>query len=155
MRGSKGDLMLPGLVCALPTPSAQTYGTNRGGAAERIGALRPSLETLFNVPTPRESDGSHGIGKDTIDRLVLKLPTATATATDAKASGAAGYSTSSGRHSGTTLTDALLGAASSGRSGRLNPQLSEWVMGLPIGWTDSERSVTESFRSWWRTLSGS
>lgn len=30
----------------------------------------------------------------------------TATATDAKASGAAGYSTASGRHSGTTLTDA-------------------------------------------------
>lgn len=33
----------------------------------------------------------------------------TATATDAKASGAAGYSTASGRHSGTTLTDAASG----------------------------------------------
>lgn len=32
----------------------------------------------------------------------------TATATDAKASGAAGYSTDSGRHSGTTLTDAAV-----------------------------------------------
>jgi hypothetical protein len=32
----------------------------------------------------------------------------TATATDSKASGAAGYSTSSGRHSGTTLTDAAV-----------------------------------------------
>lgn len=32
----------------------------------------------------------------------------TATATDAKASGAAGYSTESGRHSGTTLTDAAV-----------------------------------------------
>lgn len=30
----------------LPTPAAQTYGTNKGGAAGRVGKERPSLETM-------------------------------------------------------------------------------------------------------------
>lgn len=56
----------------------------------------------------------------------------TATATDAKASGAAGYSTASGRHSGTTLTDAAVrlwptpsaaryGSNRGGGAGRVGP----------------------------------
>ena len=49
----------------------------------RTGPVRPSLERLVTWPSP--------------------------TAQDAKASGAAGYSTASGRHPGTTLTDAAVG----------------------------------------------
>lgn len=99
-----------GYSCSLPTPSASSYGSNVGGAAGRVGPRRESLETMVRrIPTP--------------------------TAGDAKASGAAGYSTSSGRHSGTTLTDWAVGAASEGRTGRLNPLFSEWLMGLPLGWT--------------------
>ena len=30
----------------LPTPAAQSYGTNKGGAAGRVGKERPSLETM-------------------------------------------------------------------------------------------------------------
>ena len=74
----------------------------------------------------------------------------TATATDAKASGAAGYSTASGRHSGTTLTDATArmpgphseGITTAGESGsrpaiplRLSPDFVELLMGFPAGWT--------------------
>jgi len=62
----------------------------------------------------------------------------TPTVGDAKASGASGYSTDSGRHSGITLTDAICGEAASGRSGKLNPSWVEWLMGWPIGWTDYE-----------------
>ena len=72
-----------------PTPSAKPYGSNQSpspGAALRPSpgaALRPSLQSLSaQWPTP--------------------------TATDRKASGAADYSTESGRHSGTTLTDAAI-----------------------------------------------
>jgi hypothetical protein len=38
----------------LPTPSASSYGTNRGGSAGRVGPWRPSLETLERacLPTP-------------------------------------------------------------------------------------------------------
>jgi hypothetical protein len=61
--------------------------------------------------TPRSSDGDKGgpnqslKGKPALTAQAANWPTATAT--DAKASGAAGYSTDSGRHSGTTLTDAI------------------------------------------------
>lgn len=106
------------------TPSASTVGTNHGGAAGRVGGARPLVRSL---PTP--------------------------TAGDARTSGAAGYSTVSGRHSGTTLTDFATGAASEGRAGRLNPRFSEWMMGLPIGWTSFARSATPSFRRWQRSHS--
>lgn len=72
----------------------------------------------------------------------------TPTAADYKASGAAGYSTQSGRHSGTTLTDAVTGAASAGRTGKLNPRLSEWMQGFPLGWMSSEPLEIQSFQQW-------
>ena len=54
-------------VLMLPTPSAQNYGTNQGGAAGRVGPIRPSLDTMAQRnlwPTPRAnkwgSPDSHG-----------------------------------------------------------------------------------------------
>lgn len=46
----------------LPTPNASTYGTNQGGAAGRIGPIRPSLETmarknLWPTPTVQDANG--------------------------------------------------------------------------------------------------
>lgn len=37
---------------------------------------------------------------------------------------------------------------------RLNPMFVEWLMGLPIGWTDYAPVATESFRSWRASRSG-
>jgi len=98
-----------------PTPSAQSYGTNQGGAAGRTGAVRPSLQTLgAGWQTSRASDGEKGGPNQTLKgqpALTAQARAAhwpTATATDAKASRAAAYSTESGRHSGTTLTDAAV-----------------------------------------------
>jgi hypothetical protein len=79
----------------------------------------------------------------------------TPTSTDFKASGAAGYSTASGRHAGYTLTDVLVrGLLPSPRARdwkgwgkdclppkpgpegrRLNPRFVEWMMGWPDQWT--------------------
>lgn len=72
-----------------PTATAERAGSNSGG--ERPGPKRPSLETLGR-----------------------QWPTATAT--DSRASGAAAYSTDSGRHAGTTLTDAAVRAWSTPRA---------------------------------------
>ncbi len=117
----------------LPTPAAQSYGSNRGGAAGRVGPVRHSLESLAKqglLPTP--------------------------TAGDAKESGAAGYSTER-RHSGTTLTDAPVRRLPTpggrdwkvqGKDGlelrlagrtdrRLNPRFVEWMMGFPDRWTET------------------
>ena len=130
----------------LPTPRAsanenrgtKSYGRKGGRAlSEVVGSLLPT-------PAARDSKGANGpehfarprphLGQ--LPNVVALLPTPTAT--DAKASGAAGYSTSSGRHSGTTLTDVVAGAATSGRTGKLNPRFSEWMLGLPEGWTSCE-----------------
>ena len=155
-RISEGD-SLP----LLPTPSASTCGTNRGGSAGRTGPARPGLETLVStIPTHGSRDWKDGACRDAnvptnalLGRWVTRLPTPTAndstpTANDSTASGAAGYSTASGRHSGTTLTDAVTGAASEGRSGILNPRLSEWLQGLPIGWTESAPLETSALLRW-------
>jgi hypothetical protein len=103
-----------------PTPVAQSYGSNRGGSAGRVGPARHSLEGAVKLwPTP--------------------------TAGDSKASGAAGYSTESGRHSGTTLTDATARAA--GATGVLNPDWVETLQGFPVGWTslpDGPQVATKS-----------
>lgn len=40
-----------------PTPSAQSYGNNRGGAAGRVGKIRPGLDALakdWSTPTARD-----------------------------------------------------------------------------------------------------
>lgn len=50
-----------------PTPSASSYGSNRGGAAGRVGPIRHSLPSMARSgewprlwPTPERSDGSGG-----------------------------------------------------------------------------------------------
>lgn len=138
----------------LPTPTAQHSGSNRGGRAGRVGEFRPSLESLAkSLPTPTSRDWKDGDCRDAdvptnalLGRWVARLPTTTTS--DAKASGAAGYSTQSGRHSGTTLTDIVAGAASTGRTGILNPRLSEWMQGLPSGWTSCMPLATSELRRW-------
>jgi hypothetical protein len=88
----KGELLLGGQVRQWPTASAVPYGNNRGGGAGRVGPVRPSLAARL-------------------------WPTATGE--DSRASGAAAYSTESGRHPGTTLTDAANGLWAS-------PQARDW-----------------------------
>lgn len=181
-RNSAGRTSANASLSLLPTPTARSYGSNRGGAAGRVGAVRPSIETIVTtMPTPLASDGHKGGpnqqysgGNPSLTMLVLALPTPlasqrhargrssdggevldevvrllpTPTAMDSRSSGAAGYSTESGRHSGTTLTDAVLGAASAGRTGRLNPRLSEWMQGFPVGWTSCAPLEMQSFLMW-------
>lgn len=79
----------------------------------------------------------------------------TPTVGDSKRSGAAGYSTESGRHSGITLTDQAdrlapktLGDGCPPSFGQLNPLFVEALMGLPLGWTASEPLATQSIQTW-------
>ena len=154
-RGSSGDLMLTSAVASLPAPTTSDGNgprtTPRQDGREDAPDLRSAIHRL---PAPTASDGTrtnehhqHGESNPTIHGAIARLPAPTAS--DSRETGAAGYSTSSGRHSGTTLTDAVLGAASAGRRGKLNPRLSEWIMGIPVGWTSCGPSETEWSRWWW------
>jgi hypothetical protein len=117
-------------------------------------------------PTPNATDGKGGVNQRSPEGLARfhggeDLPTIVAlqdwpaaTATDAAASGAAGYSTASGRHSGTTLTDATVGPrgpeqrSTDGKPrGRLNPAWVSQLLGFPDGWL-SDCSATPSSPGW-------
>jgi hypothetical protein len=151
------------LVSQLPTPNCPNGGRSTKHA-EQVGGsfyaegkkVQQGLESAIELlPTPTASsatkDSKHaryGNGDLKLPGVIDLLPTPTAM--DSRSSGAAGYSTESGRHSGTTLTDAVLGAASAGRRGKLNPQLSEWIMGLPRGWSSCEPLEMVSFQTWLR-----
>ncbi len=106
----------------LPTPAATQYGSNQGGGnGAGTGPKRYGLAMLARmIPTP--------------------------TAGDSKSAGSRNTE-SSDANPGLSLTDFVRmdggegrGSSSpaSQRSGRLNPEFSEYLMGFPIGWTDTE-----------------
>ena len=94
----------------LPTPSASSYGSNRGGAAGRTGPVRESLETMArngSLPTPQARDMKGPPGKACQER---------------------------GGHQ-SSLPSAL---GQSTRC--LNPRFVEWMMGFPLLWTETQDS---------------
>jgi hypothetical protein len=62
-----------------PTPTTESYGTNQGGAAGRVGPIRPSLETMARQnlwPTPCAEDAKnvpYQKGKDGVTRYPMLL----------------------------------------------------------------------------------
>jgi hypothetical protein len=148
-------------VRILPTPVARDWKDGRASSDTHARNARPLNERVEVLPTPMVSDSAcgsaparkvHGPGHRQIIGVIHQLPTPTVE--DSSSSGAAGYSTESGRHSGTTLTDAVCGAGSAGRRGKLNPRLSEWTMDIPVGWTSFEPLETASWSRWLRMHSG-
>lgn len=133
--GQRRKLALPtdesGCSSLLPTPSACSYGSNKGGAAGRTGKERHSLESMARKalwPTPTATLGTNG-----------------GAVTPAKA------------REGGTLIEALSARTTwptpSGDGlatqvgGQLNPTWVEWLMGWPLGWTAYAYSGTASFQS--------
>lgn len=113
-------LVLPtdAIACSyLPTPTASSYGSNRGGAAGRTGKVRLSLQSMARTglwPTPRAQDGKHGRASDyelarDVNKDLLHVRIA--------------------RH---------------GDRGPLNPMWVEWLMGFPLGWTALPASAMPS-----------
>lgn len=145
--GKKKQIDLEHVLRTLPTPvaseGARASETYARGNPTLIGAIK-------SLPTPRANDsekrGQVAIQPDSglsgLPGVVCSLPTPTST--DAKASGAAGYSTESGRHSGTTLSDAILGAAPEGRRGTLSPLFVAWMMAIPTALISCAFSATPS-----------
>jgi len=129
-----------------PTPSAQSYGSNRGGAAGRVGKKRDSLESMARTwPTPTAEigtgyrTGSAGdVWRPNLEGAVNGLqpqrinpePWATPQARDDKGpSGMAGRAESGGRRS--SLSDQTMPGQT---AGRLNPGWVLQLMGFPGRW---------------------
>nr|WP_232379888.1 hypothetical protein [Polyangium fumosum] len=93
---------------------------------------REAVETFKERQAKLRAKGINGNGCGTPLGIAVKL-WPTPTCGDAKASGAAGYSTET-RHAGTTLVDAAVRQPNAG--GVLNPAWVETLMGCPPGWTD-------------------
>jgi len=123
----------------LPTPSAKSYGTNQGGAAGRVGKVRPSLEMIARRglwPTPNATDGSKA--PKCFGRGNLSLPSAAKMWPTPNVCGnynRRGASEKSGDGLATRV------------GGQLNPMWVEWLQGFPAGWTALEPSATPSSRS--------
>lgn len=73
--GSSGSWHTPNLAAQAqnwPTPTAQPYGSNQGGAQGRVGSIRPSLEPLareIEWATPSARDWRSGLASaETMDR---------------------------------------------------------------------------------------
>lgn len=97
----------------LPTPTAVSYGNNKGGAAGRVGKVRHSLESM----------AKHSYLND----WMAKWPTPTVHGNYNQA----GASPNSGDGLETAVRRDTTG-------GNLNPMWVEWLMGFPIGWTVCE-----------------
>ena len=118
----------------LPTPTAQRYGSNRGGSAGRVGKERASLDSLARrglLPTPVASTGTSGsktrrsggptlrtaVGARCPSRSVLPTPTV------------------KGNHNKAGLTARSGDGLATVVGGTLHPRFVEWMMGLPCDWT--------------------
>jgi hypothetical protein len=109
----------------LPTPTKSDYGSSQNGS----NRTRPSAGTL-SLSTRAK-------------RGVMPTPAKiwpTPTKTDSRLGGGRQMSASKGRaHAGTSLTDAVR-EHTGNASACLNPEFSEWLMGLSLQWTAPDES---------------
>ena len=119
----RGNPTLLGAAAMWPSATATAYGNNRSGAAGRVGPVRPSLEGAARLWS-------------------------TTTSEDSRASGAAGYSTESGRHPGTTLTDAANSLVGDPEPDRLQGQRTGRHIGSQTR-DDARREATRTTRARW------
>jgi hypothetical protein len=144
------------------TPTVNDSKNN--AAASQHERNSPALNVQAATwPTPRAADATKGSGESpkrdggpSLTTVSAQWPTPTAM--DSRSSGAAHYSTESGRHSGTTLTDAIRshpdpatppdGADGSNSTPVLNPRFVEALMGWPDRWTIPSPTARIDWPSW-------
>jgi hypothetical protein len=124
-----------------PTPRAGNPGSRPNGKGGKI--LAEEVKKSLIWPTPNQRDWKD-TGATQGNRKSPNLGTMVhqwATPTKADAQGGPGRSDK--RTGGDNLRTQA--------GGQLNPTWVEWLMGWPLGWTDSAHSGTDKFQQWLRS----
>jgi hypothetical protein len=131
-----------------PTPTATEYKHIDSPSERRRKS--PSLSARVNMwPTPTCMSGAMYLETNALERKSMSLASAvhhwiTPMARDYK-----GHTNNPDtRGYGGTLPDQVLERSG---GGQLNPTWVEWLIGWPLGWTDSSVSATVRFRQWRRS----
>jgi len=139
---SSGD-GLATAVAQWPTPSAQTYGTNQGGAMGRTGPIQPSLETLSKTwPSPSARSGK-GHSEAQVQRVLSGEQ-------GERAAGACRLELSAALwpQPGRPAQETPLAGKPTSERVVLSPRFVEALMGFPDGFTDCEHSGMLKYQSW-------
>jgi len=138
----------------LPTPAAISYGTNQGGAAGRVGKIRPSLETMARRemwPTPDANDWKQD-GLQTSQRRLDLYSTCSLNAAVRMWATPQAFDATDLQRSPEALTRAQKkGGCSNLReqvAGQLNPTWTAWLMGWPLDWEARGPLNPQTFRVW-------
>lgn len=148
--GKHGQYLAVQVLGEWPTPTAEPYGSNRGGSMGREGQpVRPSLERAAREwPSHRASDGEGG---QDLRTAVQEWPTPTARDWRSTAASPETHERNSrplSEVAGLEIGRARVWMARTGqpggeshstngnRPGSLNPDWVEALMGVPPGWTD-------------------
>lgn len=136
----------------LPTPAAQSYGSNQGGGMGRVGPVRHSLESMARHglwPTPTVTDGrgrsyTYDGGDKTKPRLsLLGMAQLWPTPTAMNDTGGAAFCKWGGAAARAKLKTMLRPGE---LNGPLNPTFPAWLMGYPPEWISCAPSETRSSR---------
>ena len=137
-----------GLSGNWPTPLASDGG--RTGPNQKDSSGRYKLAgAVAHWPTPTCMSGAMYLETNALERKSMSLASAvhhwiTPMARDYK-----GHTNNpETRGYGGTLPDQVLERSG---GGQLSPTWVEWLMGWPLGWTDSSASATDRFRQWRRS----
>ncbi|MGF7213882.1 hypothetical protein GGR92_000022 [Spirosoma lacussanchae] len=141
---------LEGVLQTLPTPTARS-----GTGAGLHGTGGPNLQTVLrdSIPTPT-ANGNHnrkGLTKTSQDGLatVIKDSLPTPAARDYKGANSAEHlARDRGHHDQLPNALALAGGPNTGL--KLQPEFTEWLMGMPLNWTNPDMEV-----DYWQTAPAS
>jgi len=122
-----------------PTPNKRDW---KDSGASQGARKSPNLGTVVHWPTPRSTDGTHGgrvtprksrNGGNLIEAVSKEMFT-TPCADDT------GHRKKKYAQGGSALSNQI--------GGQLNPTWVEWLMGVPIGWSDLKPLAMDRFRQW-------
>ena len=154
-------------VMQWPTPkqSDGVFGLPR--TSGRPPEKAQHLATRVKYPSPRAQDGPHGPAQGSLGDVVRRIPTPRANKVTAVNPEMAAqrlhkgnledFAAATSRFVATPTAADAVGSHGGGQGrslrtdagGQLNPTWVEWLMGLPLGWTDLSPLATESYQQWW------